>query len=340
MNSYGKAGAVDKKSGAATFMTIPPLAHIGLPKTASTYLQKHYFSLHSIYFFSTQAPFEWPRELNFVFDANYFWYSDLEQNYDALSLQDRAARYWALTKTHIGKWSVSASRFALNAEEYGSWLISAEGLCGLSGEVNKVQLKLLKQAGVKKIFFVCRQQARWAESLWKQFLLAEDRFGRYVPFETLFGEGMLDSGVIESDWMQYIKALDSEFGSDNVLVLPYELLLSDSTDFFRRLNRFLGLEENSFIPDVGVRENVTIKDSTYVGLVLDEVTPFLYMPRIRRWLHRIARRRPWLMPRAIKKEMEVRVSEHVLKEIMSYHGVSNVHLEARIGINLHAYEYY
>ncbi|MEB3234623.1 MAG: hypothetical protein VKM98_04265 [Cyanobacteriota bacterium] len=316
------------------------VAHVGLPKTASTYLQRHYFArLPDIKLLTTTAPFDWPRQLNFVWPANWFWYDDLALAQPRLSQQQRRQRYAARTAKYLRRWRRQASAFAARSPQAQPWLISAEGLCGYAPEVNALHMALLKQAGVSKVVFVCRQQARYAQSLWRQFLLAEDRLARYVSFDELFGAADAQ-GVVGLDWMPYIQAMDAEFGSTNVLILPYELLNADAPDFFRRLNRFLGLPGDALMPESAVRENPSRTDATYRGLVFDSRFPLRDLPWLRRRLHGLAARiGPWL-PRALRQDQPMQVSAAALAALQARYGASNAALETRLGLDLRRFGYY
>lgn len=289
-------------------------------------------------FFSTEIPFDWPAALAFVRDGNSLWYDDLGGGGEVQSRRVRQYQYTERTREYLGHWEDAARSFATSQDGCGPWLSSAEGLCGLSAEVNALHMSLLKLAGVKKVFFVCRQQASWAPSLWRQFLLAEDRFARFVPFETLFGSDEHD-GVMDLDWNGYVRAMDAEFGSDNVLVLPYELLVADSTSFFKRLNTFLGLAEDALIPDPEACENPSRKDATYRGLVIDGIFPFDRLPRLRRNLHRLAVRFPLLMPGFIREDHSMSLSNVDLELFQQRFTAANEQLEARLAIDLKDYGY-
>lgn len=313
-------------------------AHVGLSKTASTYLQKHYFSVLSRNFWSTQAPFSWPRELNFIFQGNRLWYRDILGGAGRYwSRAERSQHYASVTRLLVPEWRRAARSFA--ALRDSQWLLSAEGLSGIASDVNALHMSLLKDAGVTKVIFICRQQVSWAISLWRQFLLAEDSFARFVSFETLFGSFEAD-GVVDLDWNLYIQAMDAEFGADNVLVLPYELLLHDSQAFFRRLNVFLGFAEDALIPDPGTRENPSRTDSVYQGLILDRFFPIDRLPRVRARLHRLFRKFPQWVTNLIKETHSMTLAQETLDALQQRFSAANQRLEARIGINLKQYGYY
>ena len=138
----------------------------------------------------------------------------------------------------------------------------------------------------------------------------------------------------------YIQAMDAQFGSDNVLVLPYELLVNDSRNLFMRLNVFLGLAEDALIPDSGVRENPSPTDSMYQGLSLDGIFPFDRLPGLRSKLHLLAAKFPGLVPGFVKREYSMSISPQTLDALQRRMSSANKRLEARIGIDLKNYGYY
>jgi len=314
-------------------------AHIGLGKTGSTFLQKHYFSNLPLNYYSTQPPFDWPPSLQFVTEGNSFWYKDLLNGRAYLSRSERARRYALATNHRLQQWQNDARSFSIMQEGKGPWLLSSEGLCGLSAQTNALHMSLLKIAGIKKVIFVCRQQANYVKSLWRQLLLAEDRFARFVQFETLFGNSFQE-GIFDLDWNFYIQAMDTEFGAENVLILPYELLVTDAASFFQRLNKFFGFTENFFIPNLNAKENPSRSDASYHGLTIDNHFPFNYLPRVRRKLHFLSNQYPRILS-FIHAKHQLSVNEKVIIDLQQRFAIANQRLEMRIDkINLRDYGYY
>lgn len=308
------------------------LAHVGLGKAASTYLQKHYFSKIGQPFFSTQPPFIWPENLGFVFETNKVWYEDILASSTILSRQEREKTYRNYVGSRFEVWENAAKKFFVQTETQPI-LLSSEGLSGLSLPIAEHHAKLLKSAGITRIVFITRRQADYAVSLWRQFLLAEDRFARFVPFEALFHADTLGEVVIDMDWIAFIEILDSVFGQENVLVLPYEMLTLYPDNFFVLLNHFLGVED-SFMPPRDKRENSSCRDEYYRGLKLDHVFPLARMRRVRAWLHRHIRNYPF-----IAQDYSMNIPDESLKRISMRYRQSNLQLEERMSMNLKTYEY-
>jgi hypothetical protein len=312
-------------------------AHVGLPKTGSTFMQKQYFQKLPIFvgrYFSTQSGFYWPKELDWVFSINPLWYKDLMQN--SFIRSERGRRFDRLVQAREKYWKRSTHSYREETVSLGPKLYSSEGLCGLSSQTCAVHMGLLKEAGVSKILFVCRRQTDFSISLWKHLLLAEDRFGRFLPFDALFGH----DGVVELDWNQYIHVMDAVFGEENVLVLPYELMVRSPVMFFRRINGFFGMDESVFIPDFTIRENPSHNESNYVDLLWDDVFPFDRLPRVRRRIHDWVRHHNNYMPDFMYRKHSVTLTHEVLDDLMRRYVEPNRRLEARVGVDLKDDNYY
>ena len=313
------------------------IAHVGLPKTGSTYLQIHYLGcldLGALY--SITKPFRWPAALRCIWPANWFWYENLRRFDDVMPVDQRHRRFAAKVDACLPRWRRSVRRFAATRRPSGLTLITAEGLSGCVPEVNGLLISLLKQAGVKKLLLVCRQQADYAQSLWRQVLLAEDWLARFVPFETLFG-GEEEEGVVGLDWNAYIEPMDDACGAENVLVLPCKCLKTEAPSFFRRAHRFFGFAETALLPKAGVRENPSRLDAAYRGLTWDHRFPFKYVPWVRRRLHRLLGRFPQPLPRTVHTGHSMTLPREALDRLQRRFADANAQLQQRLGIDLRAY---
>lgn len=313
------------------------VAHIGLGKTGTSFIQRHFFNSLEVNFYTTDNN-DWPEEFKFISTTNEAWLSDIYIGNSIYSNLTRVKAFHHVISRNKNDFYDSMEKFRIKNDE-SDYILSAEGLSGLSHEMLQAHLDLLSAAGVEKIIFVCRKQASWAISLWRQFLLSENRFSRFVSFDTLFGNSDLD-GVIGLDWDLYIQKLDSQFGRENVLVLPYELLISDAVDFFRRLSFFLGYKKAIIPQNLSIRENLSCVEEIYYGLKFDGVFPFYKLPYLRRKLHRLVDILPVNLTRGIVMMNSMSVDH---KELMSLQGrffSSNRKLDSRIGISLEKFGYY
>lgn len=315
------------------------VAHIGLGKTGSTYLQRHYFSKLNLSFFSTESPFEWPQALNFIREGNTLWYHDINNCSQIFAKDARQDFYRKKIQLRLNKWLKNTERFKAEISNEQPWIISAEGLCGLSSDICALHMPLLQNAGISKIIFITRKQVDYAQSLWRQFLLKEDRFAKFVPFEILFGNGE-ETGIVELDWNQYIKSMDTCFGNNNVLVLPYELMTESPLIFVDRINRFLEIapQEGSF--DTAIRENMSRMDPAYYGLLTDHLFSSPQLSWARKATHRIAKKIPNYTPKFIKKRYSMNPNPELLARLKHSFRESNKRLEERMEINLGDFGYY
>ncbi len=134
--------------------------------------------------------------------------------------------------------------------------MSSEGLCGVSFSPLKNNFEVAKMLydiyGKSKIIFIFREQSSFCESVYKQLVFKEDRYGEYIPFEEMYG---LDNSknamslVKELNWYQIYMNYCEVFGQDNVLALPYEYMKSDLRGFISKLYGFMDVDpvlENNF----------------------------------------------------------------------------------------------
>ena len=182
------------------------IAHIGLPKTASTFLQLNYFSKFNTKFFSTQDPFKWPLELEFVYLLNkeVEKYSNNWGSLDKIFI-DNLKIERKLNSIYI-KHKKRAQHFAEISKSIPKIILSSEGLYGLNYNVNIIQMKLLKHCSIDKVIFIIRNQSEWFKSFWKQIIIKEDRFSKYIKPDDIFGSAENNIGY-SMNWLYYIKSI-------------------------------------------------------------------------------------------------------------------------------------
>ena len=76
----------------------------------------------------------------------------------------------------------------------------------------------------------------------------------------------------ESNWLDYVKNIYSIYKKEEVLVIPYELLINNPNEFFNEINKFIGIRDD-FIPDYLERINASKKQNIYSGTKID-MLPF------------------------------------------------------------------
>jgi len=225
--------------------------HVGLPKSASTYLQRKVFPLiDNTDFSSTEDKicnlYEW------VYDSN----SPLTPLHAKRSIKRKKLEQ--LNSRIENNLSISDD---VQYQHHRNKLVSSEGFVGLSWDPllnSDLNSKLIKiQHPSAKIFLVLRRQADWISSLYRQLIYVEDRFRHYIPFQNFIG---IDSpknivSILDLRWDLLVEQYYSIFGCENVLVLPYELLKESPSDFINTFFGFFNLKSSQKI-DFAAKENV------------------------------------------------------------------------------------
>lgn len=202
------------------------LLHVGYMKTATTYLQNRIFNNNKIGF---GIPLEGKGR---AFIINEIVLSD-GFSFDAQSVS-RKLRDAALPlheKNIVPVWSDETFLGEPVTRRYDA-------------HSNAIRLhSVLPNA---KVLITIREQIALSYSMYYEYL----RQGGTASFKSFFGTGteqLSMSPILRPEFLMYDRAVSfyhSLFGSDNVLVLPYEILRRDRREFFDRLSRFLSLDIN------------------------------------------------------------------------------------------------
>jgi len=279
------------------------IAHIGLPKTASTFLQSEYFP--KLKGFACYSPgFNSPKEFKFLFKLN--------KPYDGVFAGDFIrVRYNHDINTGM-------SKDFINYLSRHPYILSSEGLTGVGFNHiatfwnNMTYLK--KTVGIKKIIFTYRNQVDYCESGYKQFVLRENRWKKPIDIDDFWKSDASGVGNYSTlKWNRIILDLYDYFGRENVLALPFELFQERPRDFIEKLNNFIGstpIEPISFSKNINKHTN----------------TKYKYRHKLFFW-------RNWdyefvSMPKRLKKE------------IFNAHKNENYMLDAITGLKHNGYGYY
>ena len=199
--------------------------HIGYHKTASSWLQQVYFPAHPEIEMIADSVAPWDDPLLRCLIAT----SDLKFNSQTCSdlLRERIVS----SEKRVGSKCVS--------------LVSAERLSGypMSGGYDSFRIaeRIHSVAPEAKIIIVVREQTRMISSVYKQ-MVSEGYPGRFSDMlhSSNWKTAGFDPGFYEYDTI--INRYHSLFGKHNVLILPYELMRADSSEFMRRFCNFLEVD--------------------------------------------------------------------------------------------------
>ena len=202
--------------------------HVGLPKTASIFLQHECFPLlDGVHTACLEE--ESDRELAMFFqDLAY-------ANPTFYALEEKRAELAALLER------IEAEKILISCEELFGWF-------HLNFANNSFIAETLKQLIPEaKLIIVIRAQADWLESAYKQTLRqnSSETINRFLRFRDGGFEtsrllpGRPQINVKELNYHTYIDQYARLFGAENILVLPYELMADAQNEFLQRIARFL-----------------------------------------------------------------------------------------------------
>ncbi len=295
--------------------------HIGLPRTATSFLQSKIFP--------------------FITGIYYFGHADLKtQNTPFILLEE-------LNKQNILQIKNEILDYANTLEEKNI-LFSSELLVGLPNY-------LLNARAIKEIFrepkiiFVIRKQADWAESLYNWHMTEHVKFfldNNPADQSCICGikEYCRRFDLRNLNWHKMAKDYAEIFGKENVLILPYELLKEDLSEFMSRFYEFTGFtpyhpENIELINPSASLTSVKYSPclSRYNDLIKDIPDGFLkkFIQKNDRGLKNILSK--------YTRDFDISGEKLTLEEknnIMSYHKDSNKKISDLAGIDLKQYGYY
>lgn len=200
--------------------------HVGMPKTGTTFLQ------HQV--------FPYVKDVHYwkMFEHPVTYYLERLSNNNYLTYPEEWKQQ---VKTHVAQ------------SKKGKNLISFEGFFG--SYTNNYKSNFTNSLALKELFpdariiLVIREQCALIESNYAQVI--KEGYGRsfkqYVNYSRgKFGNNRSESTVslnIESlHYTGYVRNYVEQFGKENVLVLPYEMLRSAPEVYLERLSRFMDVE--------------------------------------------------------------------------------------------------
>jgi len=236
--------------------------HVGLPKTGTTFLQRRYFPRLAEYHCITSDQVL-PSDFSFIYKIN--------KEFDILPRPTLIRKLIRKDRNlNIKKISSKIQRYKNKTDL--PILLSCEGLVGVSFSPlrNNIEVSLLIKSvlDIEKVILVIRRQDHYVQSLYRQLILEEDRYGRFIcPEDFVSKTPRLTalSSAVELNWLSLYQNYISIFGLDNVLCLPYEEMVKDLHGFIGRINNFLGVAPRLTQDFFTLRERVSNVQVTYRG---------------------------------------------------------------------------
>lgn len=214
----------------------PHLIHIGLPKCASTFLQKEIFpNIKDVDIYVNSFTERLPKYMDFIYR--------LSINYD--SLKDQNREECQLKNEEILQASAGTFRVETSEKKH---LISSEGLVGsvLNPALCASQLSnyLGRTVPNSRILIVIRNQKDWMQSIYKQMFVMRNVGLNAPEFNVIYGSDSSKAFIKyrELDWSLITSTYSREFGDNNVFVIPYELLRQDPNMFLKILSDWAGVD--------------------------------------------------------------------------------------------------
>ncbi|MDG1739470.1 MAG: hypothetical protein P8L68_08975 [Paracoccaceae bacterium] len=206
-------------------------------------------------------------------------------------------------------------------------------------------VKLKETFPKSKILVTIREQKALARSLYAECL----HQGGTIRCLGYFGSGnepLSMPALLRLDFLKYDKLLQhyiNNFGAENVLVLPQEMLRKSPSEYFNRLTAFTGTEPIEHINKINVHGSLSAR-GLYVARLLNQLFApdprhFGGNPRHRFVFDRILRRLDRVIPKAIDFGAERTLSRFIEDRYSGEFSASNANLAELTGLDLAALGY-
>ena len=306
------------------------LVHIGYHKTGTTWLQKTLFSAQSSVFFPL-SPTGKPKALgrHFVWDKDGNLLSPFESN-KTLILQE--------IRTALHRKDLKHRTPVISNER-----LSGNPHCG--GFDTKLIADRIKDCLPNaKIFCVIREQKEMILSTYFQYLRAGgiDSLQEYLtrPYDGR-RPGFSPAHLSYRNLISYYYQL---FSSENVLVLPYEMLKSTPESFLRSIRGFVAHDFSDNADEWEISYNKRLNDPIlprfpFLNLFLRKSSVNAYSPLYIPKIIKLLRATNWMMPGNNRAYIE-RLRKIIDSIIQNRYEESNRKLSGMIGMNLAEYGYH
>lgn len=235
------------------------LIHIGFPKSGSTYLQKWFEEHPEIYY--------QPKYI-----AQGFYHAGELARY--LQLTEKVAQNFVLSSEDITLWGGNPNLYGLRRLEPYNYRKFQNRMCETLYTIYPTSKVLIVTRGYLSIF----------TSIYAQYI----RIGGTLSYTELFqyNEQLFTTSL---DYSYVIDLYRKKFGIENVIILPYELLLEKPVMFLSMIEKRLDIKEKFDLAIGKVNASLSNKElSTYYNiscLVFRLLKPFSKNMQIRMYLH-------------------------------------------------------
>lgn len=212
--------------------------HIGLHKTASTWLQQVVFDRHP--------------GLRVFHPATRYKNSHtvVERIYrDPTGLFDRE-RWWLEFERETEGLDVSGRKVGISYESLAGDMIHARDMMTVAKRCKSL-------FGPVKVILVLRHPVDYVSSMYQQYV----QQGGELTLRQLVQDVNLPGRDIahKLNYHELLRQQRAVYGDENLLVLPFELMRDDRSDFLRRIWEFIGVEEPVGVDmSKHVRESITL----------------------------------------------------------------------------------
>ena len=296
--------------------------HIGMPKTATSYLQKNFYpnlDLHYLgkHYDSKTKDKEFAREFSNLFSMQPF--ADTSNIYSSIKSK---------------------------MPNSGKILYSNELMSGSSrvNFLNALQISYHLKSCFKnpKIIFVIRRQDSFIESIYRQAIRGGysgsiESFINYkkASFKraTVGKGGWMD--IYSLDYLRWVNHYKELFGRENILILPYERLKTEKEAFLKDIAEFIDVE---YIEPTTIEQ--TNKADSYLLLNMMRLANMCLSKRIQNRINDILFiDRVFSILNYIPFEKKF-LSKELSKKIIEFHTKSNEQLSNEYDLSLNRYGYF
>lgn len=210
--------------------------HIGLIKTATTTLQKHYFNKHEdIYYLGK------PTDDTILYEAvNHICRAD-GMNYDADFVKSQLEPILQAAKSSGKVIGMSDEKFTMHHR--ADRKLIAERMRDSFGPNIKIVLTIRKQKSVLDSLYLLEQRnAEHSNAIVKPKIWLQHQIDNNGILQTL-------------DYYSLYKLYASVFGKENIKILLFEKFLEDRSAFLKELSDFCGIDSQEELLKAGKQEN-------------------------------------------------------------------------------------